>query len=160
MYNNEAVKARVPNGRDGRELHWRRNVSPVPGLKSREKEDEMKRQIDRINRAEVIETNGCPQPILCLFDDRETRIPIATKSWHVDIDGYITHPSTGDYRDDWLSDVVGGCTIAGKKLIGVIKEWLERADLSALIDPDDSDGAAALCKDLMATIAAARGGAK
>lgn len=35
-------------------------------------------------------------------------LAIAAESWHSDYESIITCPSLGNYRDDWLVDVVGG----------------------------------------------------
>jgi len=82
--------------------------------------------------------------------------PIASASWHVDFDGYITQPATGYYRDDWLPDVMGGDYLRGKRLRQVVRDWLATATLSSLDDPDDNAGHKALTESLWTTIYAAQ----
>lgn len=74
-------------------------------------------------------------------------IPIACESWHTDVPGFITHPTTGNYYDEWLFRCVGGGYIKGSKARKILREFFENNEdmLECLHDPDDTDGHKALC---------------
>jgi hypothetical protein len=105
----------------------------------------------------VISVSGMGD-LLCLsLKGREGELyPVASASWHVDYDGYITHPATGDYRDEWLPDVAYGNCLTGKRVRQVVADWLSRADLSPLDDPDDDTGHKALTESLWGAIQGAQ----
>ena len=78
--------------------------------------------------------------------------PIATPSWHKEVDGYITHPATQEYRDNWLPDCRGGEIIQGSKARTLISDWLSTADLSPLDDLDAIEAQDDLCISLQAVL--------
>jgi len=116
----------------------------------------MRGSLQQITRATI--TISGMGDLLCLsLKGRDGEYyPVASASWHVDHDGYITHPATGDYRDDWLPDVMYANYLTGKRVRQVVRDWLANADLSPLDDPDDDAGQQALAESLWQAVHAAQ----
>ena len=95
---------------------------------------------------------------LALKGTNDSYLVVASPSWHVDYDGYITWPPTADYRESWLADIYGGdYPPRASKLRRVVADWLATADLSPLEVGDALDDKRLLIDSLWAVIRAAQG---